>query len=277
MHAYTFATSRDTGDIALQMTLYVIAMHVNVETGQTYAGVRTLMREAKIKSDKTMRNYLKELEAMGFIKREKRQRTNGGKTTDNIELCGFLKWFRALRGEPEMTPPVNSTGGDPPVDSLPDPPVASLPDPPVDKATGLTNSSSNKKTNKKKAPLPENQEAAAAVSFPITEDWSLPEGFASWALKESPEHGGMIHSEAKKFARYWREQAAVGTEAEWLKRWQNWFERTIARPPAKVAAIPMTAKNWHAGPTVRNTEVPFAVELADAIKRGVYKPAKVPA
>jgi len=98
-HAYTFATTKDTGNIALQMALYVIAMHVNVETGTTYCGIKMLMREARVKSDRTMRNYIKQLEDAGFIKREKRFRKNGGKSTDLIELVGFLEW-RARDGIP---------------------------------------------------------------------------------------------------------------------------------------------------------------------------------
>jgi len=114
-HAYTFATTKDTGSIALQMALYVIAMHVNVETGKTYCGIKTLMREARVRSDRTMRNYIKQLEDRGLIKREKRFRANGGKSSDLIELVGFLEW-RARDG---ITPPqvagaaARITGGGP--------------------------------------------------------------------------------------------------------------------------------------------------------------------
>jgi len=111
IHAYTYATSKDTGNTALQMALYVIAMHVSVETGKTFVGIRTLMAEAKVKSDRTMRNYIARLEKLGFIKREKRTRTNGSKTTDCIELCGFLEWFKALRGADVVRPPAKITGG----------------------------------------------------------------------------------------------------------------------------------------------------------------------
>lgn len=109
IHAYTYATTKDTGNIALQMALYVIAMHVNVETGKTFAGIRTLMAEAKVKSDRTMRNYIAKLEAKGFIKREKRTRPNGANTSDLIELCGFREWFLAQRGVAD--PAAKNTGG----------------------------------------------------------------------------------------------------------------------------------------------------------------------
>lgn len=94
-HAYTYAVSKDTGSIALQMTLYVIAMHVNVETGCTYAGIKTLMREARVKSDRTMRNYVAKLEAKGLIRRQRRHRKDGSRSTDNIELVGFRDWYLA--------------------------------------------------------------------------------------------------------------------------------------------------------------------------------------
>ena len=119
IHAYTYATTKNTGNIALQMALYVIAMHVNVETGKTYCGVKTLMAEAKVKSDRTMRNYIAKLEAMGLIKREKRTRTNGGNSTDLIELVGFVDWFRAQRGV--VDPAAKATGGSTP-NGAPGPP-----------------------------------------------------------------------------------------------------------------------------------------------------------
>ena len=103
-HAYTFATTKDTGNIALQMALYVIAMHINVETGKTYAGIKTLMAEAKVKSDRTMRNYIARLEEMGLVRRERRTRQNGSNTTNNIELVGFLEWFGKLRNETPVNP-----------------------------------------------------------------------------------------------------------------------------------------------------------------------------
>jgi hypothetical protein len=98
--AYTYAAMQDTGSAAMQLTLYVIAEHVNVENGKTYCSVKTLMREAHVKSDRTMRNYLAQLEARGFIKREKRQRDDGGNTSDLIELVGFLRWYASNGGPP---------------------------------------------------------------------------------------------------------------------------------------------------------------------------------
>ena len=112
-HAYTYATTKDTGNRALQMTLYVIAMHVNVETGTTFAGIRKFMAEAKVRSDRTMRNYIARLETQGLFKREKRTRPNGGNSTDLIELVGFVDWFRAQHGvaDPaEITRGVNVGG-----------------------------------------------------------------------------------------------------------------------------------------------------------------------
>lgn len=108
--AYTYACMQDTGSAARQLTLYVIAEHINVETGKTYCGIKKLMREAHVKSDRTMRNYLAELEVRGFIKREKRQRENGANSTDFIELVGFLDWY-ASNGGPVVSPAAKSTGG----------------------------------------------------------------------------------------------------------------------------------------------------------------------
>lgn len=90
--AYTYATTKDTGNPARQLLLYVIAEHVNVETGATYCSIKTLMAETKIRSDRTLRNHLRILERDGFIARAKRYRTNGSQTTDNLQLVGFLEW-----------------------------------------------------------------------------------------------------------------------------------------------------------------------------------------
>ena len=152
-HAYTFAATKDTGNIALQMTLYVIAMHVNVETGKTFASIKTLMAEARVKSDRTMRNYLSELEAAGFIKREKRTRKDGGNSTDNIELCGFLEWFRATfpdRFEKAAARFTGGSGGGSKRQDLPAPPVANATGAPGRQATGHEHYS-NRKINKEAA------------------------------------------------------------------------------------------------------------------------------
>lgn len=141
-HAYSYATTKDAGNPALQMTLYVIACHVNVETGETYCGIKTLMREAKVKSDRTMRTYLAKLEEKGLINRSKRKRKNGANSTDALELVGFLEWDAIRRGEKitVVEAAAEFTGGvsenvENPTDerqNLPGAPVAhDLPHPPV--------------------------------------------------------------------------------------------------------------------------------------------------
>ena len=92
----------------------------------------------------------------------------------------------------------------------------------------------------------------------------------------------MIEGEGRKFKRYWREQAAVGsqaavgTEAEWLRRWKNWFDRTIAAPP--VAGLRPTAsksiRDWTGGVTVRNTDESMQEMIARCIREGTYKPPR---
>lgn len=153
----------------------------------------------------------------------------------------------------------------PPAPSSGSPPAAGA-EPPAPSA-GQENISTRELSKKKKGgatPPP-----AAADDFSILEDWELPESFRSWATKESPEHAGMIETEAKKFKRFWREKAATGSEAEWLRRWQSWFERTIARPPAVAAKIERhwSDPNW-SGATVHNTDEPYPIYRARMIREG---------
>lgn len=148
--AYTYATTKDTGSPARQLLLYVIAEYTNTETGTTFCKIKTLMRDTKIRSDKTLRTHLKRLERDGFIRRVPRFRDDGGKTSDVIELVGFIDW--ATRSGVDCgPPPVKVTGGGekpskqqpPPVNRLPDPPGNMLTGPPGKQVTGLSDQSSN--------------------------------------------------------------------------------------------------------------------------------------
>lgn len=106
--AYTYATTKDTGNTSLQFTLYVIANNCNNATGRTFASIKSLMRETKTKSDRTMRNYVKRLIDAGFLARHKRKRDNGGNTSDDLELVGYLDW---LAGIETPVQPARITGG----------------------------------------------------------------------------------------------------------------------------------------------------------------------
>lgn len=114
-HPYTFASTLDTGNPARQLVLYVIASHVNVEDGTTYVGIRTLMEEAKIRSDRTMRNHIAQLIEDGFLEKSPRTRRNGANTSCLLRLVGFLEWKAGNFGVPKRARVVEAaakiTGG----------------------------------------------------------------------------------------------------------------------------------------------------------------------
>lgn len=106
--AYTYATTKDAGKAALQLALYVIAQNVNNSTGATFCSIKTLMRECRVKSDRTMRNYISTLSTLRLIRKKKRFRDNGGNTSCELELVGFLEWFEAQQSDVQ---PARITGG----------------------------------------------------------------------------------------------------------------------------------------------------------------------
>lgn len=119
-------------------------------------------------------------------------------------------------------------------------------------------------------------DAPAASDFhPILEDWEFPEDWRAWALKESPEHADMLEAEARKFKRYWREQAAAKTAAEWFVSWQRWWDRTISRPPEEPRAVAHSGrkgvKDWNSGATVHDNHEPFKVYAARMKAEGKWR------
>lgn len=110
----------------------------------------------------------------------------------------------------------------------------------------------------------------AREMFCLPMDWRLPDAWRSWALKEAPEHAHLIENDAKKFRAHWRGKARVCSEAEWEGEWQKWWLRTIEKP----AAAGASKANWRnvgGGVTIRDTSVPWAVERADYVARGIIK------
>lgn len=113
------------------------------------------------------------------------------------------------------------------------------------------------------------QREGARAMFFLPMDWSLPDAWRSWALKEAPEYSHQIESDAKKFRAHWRGKQRSASEAEWEGAWQKWWLSTIERPPsaAKGGSFKVSA-----GRTVRDTSIPFAEEMRQAIEQGTYKP-----
>lgn len=90
MAAINYAMHQKVGDPAQRMLLFCIAHHTNGDFICT-AGQKLLGDEAEC-CERTVRRYLDALEEKGFIKRSKRLRKNGSRTTDVIEIVGLREW-----------------------------------------------------------------------------------------------------------------------------------------------------------------------------------------
>lgn len=118
------------------------------------------------------------------------------------------------------------------------------------------------------------RESAPAV-FLLSMDWTLPDAWRSWALKEAPEHARLIENDAKKFRAHWRGKSRLCSEAEWEGEWQKWWLRTTTRAPSAAATNKPHWRDVGGGVTIRDTSVPFKVELAERAALGDAHAAKL--
>ena len=92
----TFVDLHDAGNAQAQLVMYAIARHANWDTGRCWPGQTVLSRMSKC-SERTLRTYLKKLEADGLIKIDERRDENGARQSDAITLVGYEQWITALR------------------------------------------------------------------------------------------------------------------------------------------------------------------------------------
>ncbi len=111
-----WADLQDAGNAQAQLVLFAIARHADWKTGECWPSQEALAEMSKC-SDRTVRSYLKQLEENGFIVRETRLRSDGGRGSDLIRLNGYADWVNTLRGGGQVsapkradTPPENLSG-----------------------------------------------------------------------------------------------------------------------------------------------------------------------
>ena len=92
----TYVDLHDAGNAQAQLVLYAIARHANWDTGRCWPGQTVLARMSKC-SERTLRTYLKKLEADGLIKIDERRDEHGARQSDMITLVGYEVWIKALR------------------------------------------------------------------------------------------------------------------------------------------------------------------------------------
>jgi hypothetical protein len=92
----TYVDLHDAGNAQAQLVLYAIARHANWDTGRCWPGQTVLARMAKC-SERTLRTYLKKLEADGLIKIDERRDEHGARQSDLITLVGYEMWIKSLR------------------------------------------------------------------------------------------------------------------------------------------------------------------------------------
>ena len=105
----TFVDLHDAGNAQAQLVLYAIARHANWDTGRCWPGQTVLARMSKC-SERTLRTYLKKLEADGLIKIDERRDEHGARQSDLITLVGYETWIKALRdgGKVEKPKQINA-------------------------------------------------------------------------------------------------------------------------------------------------------------------------
>lgn len=122
MQAINFAMTLPIPEPGPRLLLFIIAHHVNWQTGVMRVSQKELAKEA-FASERTIRRWLEYLEAGEYITRTERRDHDGTWLTADIELSGYIEWQQAIyeggtirdpktRGKPVQLPPDNLADGE---------------------------------------------------------------------------------------------------------------------------------------------------------------------
>ena len=103
--AVTWAMKQDISPAGRKFTLVMLASYADAD-GTCFPGQNRLGKDTS-QSDRTVRSHLASLEAEGFIKRERRQRQDGSRTSDRCLIC-----FEEIQPEEISPTPETISAGD---------------------------------------------------------------------------------------------------------------------------------------------------------------------
>jgi hypothetical protein len=272
-----------------RLLLFIIAENTFNDTGLCRVGQKVLADETRA-SIRTVQDHIKKLKDAKVLRPRPQPKEGGGREFDALELIGFLRWLKRSRSPgSEPAESAGSGGAGEPANSAglggETKPAKSAgseaKSKPAESATSRVQTRSYLRFRYKDIPVQEKtvlergRARAPKPSFrdiPLGADWSLPDPWRQWAIKESPEHAHLIDGEAKKFKAHFRNVA----RSDWEGEWQKWFLRTCERPADRARRGRMTAANWDSGPSVRDTSEPFAEYTARMIREGKLPPGTPP-
>jgi hypothetical protein len=283
--AITYAKTLDVDNPMSRLLLFIIAENTFNDTGLCRVGQAVLADETRA-SIRTVQRHVEKLKNEKVLRLRAQSKEGGGRDFDALELIGFLSWLKRARS-PESEPA--KSAGSPP-ETKRDKLAGSTPETKPDNLTGSPPETEPAKLSlwrvrtrhcwrvsykdnpvQEKTVLERGRARAPKPSLrdiPLGADWSLPDPWRQWAIKESPEHAHLIDGEAKKFKAHFRNLA----RSDWEGEWQKWFLRTCERPAERGRVRRTTAANWDSGPSVRDTSEPFAEYTARMIREGKLPP-----
>jgi len=284
--AIAYAKTLDVDNPMSRLLLFIIAENTFNDTGLCKVGQAVLADETRA-SLRTVQRHVEKLKTEKVLRPRAQPREGGGRECDALELIGFLSWLKRSRS-PESEP-AKSAGF--PSESEPDKMAGSTPETKPAKLSDLPPDTKRAKLSlwrvrtrhcwrvrykdipvQEKTVLERGRARAPKPSLrdiPLGADWSLPDPWRQWAIKESPEHVHLIDGEAKKFKAHFRNVA----RPDWEGEWQKWFLRTCERPAAGRGRRGRSSiANWDSGPTVRDTSETFADFTARMIREGKLPP-----
>lgn len=105
VQALTWAFNQQIGSSGAKFVLVALADHADVD-GWCHPGQKRLAKYTDM-SDRSVRTHLVWLEEKGFIKRVRRARTDGSRSSDGYWLVGYQRWSGRLD---DQTPEDSATG-----------------------------------------------------------------------------------------------------------------------------------------------------------------------
>lgn len=237
--AVTWAIEVRVGDPTLKSLLIAICHHADREKWVCWPSQDTLAYETEV-SKRTIQRRLDDLEQKGFIKIEKRRRSDGTQDNSLITITGpgitIAPPTPMDSGVAQLALPVDKngpTGGQKqgsPVDTM---------SPPIIKQSEQEEQSIVRKS-KKGTRIPEN--------------WALTPDMGNYGRSKGL-HRREVEAEAEKFKNYWTAKpGAAGVKLDWVATWRNWIISAAQRlgrvppgepsPDAPMAPGEFDRKTW---------------------------------
>ncbi len=207
--ASTWATKQKVPSASAKFILLLLANYADAD-GFTFVGQKTLAEDASM-SPRTIVRHMATLENAGLIRRSRRFREDGSRSSDGTYLC-----LASAQDQPSANLTSSQNAHRPSdkndIDQVPICHPINLSEEQLAKQLDSARERRGAQNQEKGTRLPD--------------DWSVPVDFLEFALTEGWSETA-VRAEASKFKDYWLSVPGQrGVKRNWLATWRNWIRNS---------------------------------------------------